>query len=61
MLPGEQLGLDHPEDGLVGEQRLGLAHRLDGHDHLGEVGRHADRLHRAHDDVLVLELRLAGE
>ena len=32
---GEELRLDHPEDRLVGQQRLGLAHRLHRHQHVG--------------------------
>jgi hypothetical protein len=59
MLPGEELWLHHPEDRLVGEQRLGFLHRLDGHQNLREVGRNGDGLHRPHDDIAVLELRLA--
>ena len=59
-ISGEELRLDHPEDRLVVQERLGLAHRLHRHQHMGEVGRDGDGLHRAHHHVLVLELGLAG-
>ena len=57
---GEKLGLDHPEDRLVGQERHGLVHRLHRDQHAGHVGRQTNALHRAHDDVLVSELGLAG-
>ena len=55
----EEPRLDHPKHRLVGQQRLGLAGRGDGHNDMSVVGREFEALDRAKDDVLELELRLA--
>ena len=56
----EKPRLDHPKHRLVGQQRLGLAGRGDGHNDMSVVGREfCEALDHAKDDVLELELRLA--
>src|SRR6516225_6933571 len=59
-IAGEEAWLDHPEDRLVGQQRLGLVGGGDGHDDMRVVGGEFEALDRAEDNVPELELRLTG-
>ena len=60
MLPAKSCGFTTQKIVLSVSSGSASLDRLDRHQHLGEVGRDGDGLHRAHDDVAVLELRLAG-
>src|SRR6516225_4059629 len=57
---GEKARFDHPEDRLIGQQRLGFMGGGDGHDDMRVIRRELEALDRAEDDVPELELRLAG-
>ncbi len=57
---GKEPRLDHPEDRLVRQQRLGLVGRGDRDDDMRVVGGELEAFDGAKDDVLELELRLAG-
>ena len=55
-IAGEEPRLDDPEDGPLGQQRLGLTGGGDCHDDMRLVRRERQALYRAEYDVLVFEL-----